>query len=222
MDQAVEAARRDTRTIYEDLRRDLTMARFKPGEKLKPSALAQAYGYSANTLREVLLRLSHAGLVVFEEQRGFRTPNASSQRLHDLTVFRVQLEQTGLERSIERGGVEWESQVAAAHHKLRHIEEQCVTPEKLEELIPLWSRGEWEFHDTLLSACESPCLREAYCVTYDQFRQQRVAQADNFGHIKENIREHQRILEAALAHDVEAAKHHVFQHLKRNLLPGQG
>lgn len=221
MVQSAEATRTETRMIYEDLRRELTAAGFRPGAKLKPQEMARSYGCSANTLREVLLRLSYAGLVVFEEQRGFRTPDASGQRMHDLTVFRIQLEQVGIERSIERGGVEWEAQVAAAHHKLRHIEEQCTTPEKLQALLPLWSRGEWEFHDTLLSACESPCLREAYVITYDQFRQQRVTRENNFGHIKQNIQEHQRILEAALAHDVGAAQHHVYQHLKRNLLPGQ-
>lgn len=216
-----QTARLNTGDIFEDLRVGLTTARFDPGAKLMPQDLRAIYGCSANTIREVLLRLSFTGLVVFEEQRGFRVRRTSSQRLHDLAIFRIQLEQEGLARSIERGGVAWEAQLSAAHYKLRHIEEQAETPEKLTDVLPLWCAAEWEFHDTLLAACDSPCLRESYRGVYDQFRQQRVTLDNNFGHIDENILEHQLILEAALAHDTVTARQHVYNHLKRNLLPNQ-
>ena len=63
-----------TKEIYDDLQRKLISAVYPPGEKLKPSELQEQYGCSANTVRDVLLRLSRVGIVEFELQRGFPGP----------------------------------------------------------------------------------------------------------------------------------------------------
>ncbi len=183
-----------------------------------PEPLRAQYGCSANTLREVLLRLSSVGLVVFEEQRGFRAPPRSAQRIHDLTTFRILLEQEGAALSIRMGGIAWEAQLSAAHHKLGHIEAQIFRSGDVQPLLSLWSAAEWEFHDTLSAACESPVLRETFRTIYDQFRQQIITSTRNFGYFADNIGEHQKIVDAALGRDEQACRQHIHDHLSRHLL----
>ncbi len=214
------AQRVETPAIYEDLRQRLTMGGFAPGQKLRPGPLTQEYGCSANTVREVLLRLAAAGLVQYEDQRGFRAQGASAQRKSDLAKFRILLETEGAAASIRRGGVEWTAHLTATHHKLRHIEAEIERTGMDPQLLRLWCKAEWEFHDALSAACGSPVLRETFAAIFDQFRQQHVTEAGNYGYIPGNVAEHQRILDAALARDEAACRAQIEAHLSRNLLPG--
>ncbi len=209
-----------TRTpdIYRDLHMQLTTGAIPPGQKLMPEPLRTRYGCSANTLREVLLRLSSVGLVVFEEQRGFHAQPASARRIHDLTKFRILLEQEGAAQSIRHGGIAWEAQLSAAHHKLGHIETEIARTGEIEPLLPLWGVAEWEFHDTLSAACELPLLRQTFHTIYDQFRQQVITRARNFGYFADNMTEHQKIVDAALARDETACRRFIHEHLARHLL----
>lgn len=204
--------------IHEDLRIKLVTATFEQGSKLKPAELCKGYGCSANALRELLFRLSTVGLVRFEDQRGFRVPEASMQRQHDLTTFRIMLEQQGVSLSIANGGIEWEAQLSAAHYKLSHIESQAGNWQSMKPVLIPWCAAEAEFHLTLVSASQSPFLIESYNRIYDQFRQQLVTRETDYGYYPGNIAEHQLILEAALDRDTERCCRHIHDHLVRNMV----
>ncbi|WP_428928085.1 GntR family transcriptional regulator [Marinibacterium sp. SX1] len=209
----------ETPEIFADLQRKLMTAELRPGTKLKPSELQGFYGCSANTVRDVLLRLSKVGLVEFEMQRGFRVRATTPERRHDVTRFRILLEQEGARLSMLNGGVGWESRLTAAHHKLSHIETQIAGADDVTPYLGLWSDAELEFHETLISSCGSPILRETYSDIYAQFRQQMVGLERDFGssYFHSIIDEHQAVLDAALARDVEACRTAIYDHLKRNL-----
>ncbi|PCJ10057.1 MAG: transcriptional regulator [Rhodobacteraceae bacterium] len=212
------ARKTDTPDIYDDLRTKLMAGYFPQGNKLKPSELAGFYGCSVNTVRETLFRLSTVGLVISEDQRGFRARPASRQRQHDLANFRISLEQLGAVQSIKNGGIEWEARLTAAHHKLSHIESRISKAENIESILMPWGAAEWEFHETLLSASDSALLREVFKSIYDQFRQQLATQSDNFGFFEGNINEHRRIVDAALAGDADEICKAIHDHLCRTLL----
>ncbi len=209
----------ETPDIYLDLQDKLVTARFQPGQKLKPAELQAAYGCSANTVRDVLLRLSTVGLVDFEMQRGFRARDTTIERRQDVTRFRILLEQEGASLSMTHGGVAWEAQLSAAHHALSHIETEIAREGDVEPLMSHWSDAEWTFHEVLVSACGSPLLRRTYQSIYLQFRQQMVSQERDFGsnYFRAIIEEHQAILDAALSRDREACRQAIYDHLKRNL-----
>lgn len=215
----MEATYEKTQTpdIFEDLRLKLVTAHFGQGQKLRPDELREYYNCSANTVREVLFRMSTIGLVTFEEQRGFRVRDASRQDIHDLTKFRTMLEQQGAALSIAHGGIEWEAELAAAHHKLSHIEAQISRFGEIEPVLLPWCAAEWQFHEALIAACQSPLLHRTFRSIYDQFRQQLVTRERNYGYFSENVAEHQSIMEAALTRDVELCQQRIFEHLARNL-----
>ncbi len=208
----------ETPEIYEHLLRQLITGALPSGEKLKPAALQGDYGCSANTVRDVLMQLSAVGLVQFEIQRGFRVTEVSRARMRDVTRFRVLLEQDGAAKSMQNGGVAWESRLTAAHHKLKHIESKLARGEMMDEYINLWSDAELEFHETLISACGSPILRETFASIYVQCRQQLVGLEPTFSssHFTRIIGEHQTILDAALSRDISACKKAIAEHQDRH------
>lgn len=214
-----ERRRFETPEIYADLQRKLITRHFAPGQRLKPADLVGDYGVSANTIRDVLMRLSLGGLIEFEDQRGFRASRTSLEKRHDITTFRILLEQEGARLSMERGGLEWEARLSATHHKLRHIESQIAQSDAVDPNIGLWSDAEVEFHRTLISACGSDILRDTYARVYAQFRQQMVGIDRDFGsnYFHAIIEEHQAILDAALGRDFAGCKTAIYDHLKRNL-----
>ena len=210
--------RMETPEIYDRLQQKLTTAGFFPGQKLKPSDLQGEFGCSANTIRDVLLRLSTVGLVQFEMQRGFRVAESSPEKRSDIARFRTMLEQQGAAASMAHGGVAWEARLSAAHHKLVHIETQITRDDLSESDMLLWSDAEREFHETLISACQSPALILTYQSVYLQFRQQMLICEREFSHgyFVAIIREHQAIQDAALSGDVAACKQAIHDHMKRN------
>lgn len=208
-----------TPDIYADLQRRLMTAGFASGAKLMPSSLSHEYGCSANTVRDVLLQLSMAGLVEFEIQRGFRARRVSVARRADVARFRILLEQEGAGASMRAGGLAWEARLTATHHSLLHIERQIARAPESRPYIGLWSDAERSFHETLISECGMPLLIETYAGVYMQFRQQLVGLETEFapGYFRPIIAEHQAIVEAALGGDEPALRQAIAAHQARHL-----
>lgn len=209
----------ETPDIYSDLQEKLVNLGFRPGEKIKPAELQGLYGCSANTIREILLRLTNLGLVTFEAQKGFRVAEATQKTCNDITRFRILLEQEGATASMRLGGLKWESDLAASHHKLVHIEREIAREGELDAHLTLWTTAEHDFHRTLISACGSDILLETYSRIYLRFRQQMVPLEREFGasYFRTVTREHQAILDAALSRDEAACRLAIYDHLKRNI-----
>ena len=203
--------------IYDDLKKRLVSNAFPHGAKLRAEVLRQEYDCSASTVREVLFRLSLVGLVTFVEQRGFRVPDQSPEKLIELTHLRILLESEGAALSIRYGGVPWEARLTAAHHQLTHIEKRIHAQGDPSDLIEIWFGAENEFHQTLISACGSATLKNTHGVIYDQFRQQLMVADRRFDFISQNISDHAQILEAALSGDEARTRQKVHDHLARHL-----
>ena len=165
------------------------------------------------------MRLCNVGLVEFQMQRGFRATPSTAERRKDVARFRILLECEGASLSMTQGGVAWEADLAAAHHRLLHIERLIVAAEDVKAFLPLWTDAEREFHETLVSACGSPLLIQTFSQVYLQFRQQFVGQQRDFGssYFEAIITEHKAVVDAALARDQDACRAAIYEHMKRNL-----
>ena len=171
----------DQSSIYDSIRTRLAGGDLAPGRKLKPDELRADYGCSATMLREVLFRLACGGYVDFEEQRGFRVPVASFERLQDLVRLRVLIESEAAKLSIAQGDMEWEARLNAAHHKLAHLEARMRHSDRLQEHVPIWTRFDLEFHETLVSACGSPLMQETLHSLFYRYRQQLAGLVQDYG-----------------------------------------
>ena len=201
-----------TQSAYEALRADLLACRLQPGTRLKIADLCDRLGVSLSAVREALARLTSEGLVVAEPQRGFRVAPISAAELLDLTEVRIHLEARCLERAIAAGDVEWESQLVAAFHRLsRTPEREPADPARMNEA---WSAAHAAYHEALVSGCDSPWLRRLRAIVYTQSERYRRLSVPLAEEARDLNREHQNIMEAALARDAPTATARMADHLR--------
>ena len=142
--------------VYDQLRADIFDRRFAPGERLKPAELGERFGVSISVMREALGLLAAQNLVRIERNRGFHVTTLSPDALADLTLARRINEGAALRLSVQRGGVSWESEVLAAHHRM--ASEPIYRPDDPQRRNNDWAVAHIAFHDKLIDACGSPVL----------------------------------------------------------------
>jgi DNA-binding GntR family transcriptional regulator len=201
-----------TQGAYEALRADLLACRILPGKRLKIQELCTQFSVSLGAIREALSRLTSEGLVVAEPQRGFRAAPISAADLVDLTMVRVEIETLCLKRAIEYGDVDWEARLVAAAHRLSRTPERDVSdPARSNED---WAEAHSAFHLALVDGCGSPWLLHLHALLYAQSERYRRLSVP-FAATERNVdEEHQAIVAATLARDVENATRLLATHLE--------
>jgi|SoiMethySBSTD1v2_1073268.scaffolds.fasta_scaffold644475_2 GntR family transcriptional regulator, carbon starvation induced regulator len=193
---------------FERLRADIISSRLAPGTKLRLHDLRDAYGLGLSPLREALSRLSENRLVEATGQRGFRVPEASVQDIMDIAMVRKEVEGFALRLSIRHGDDSWEAELVAARHKLALVER--AGRDVAEDL---WETRHRDFHYTLVSACQSPCLLHLQRILSDQFDRYRRLSAQSHSPNAPRSLIHKEILEAALARDADRAVNLLGDHI---------
>jgi len=198
-------------TAYHSLRRDIIEGRLAPGAKLRVEHLKDSYGVGAGTLREALALLVSDALVVAQDQRGFHVKPMSMADFHDITQTRVLLECEALRQSIQAGDDIWESRIVAAFHRLDRAEKRLSgsPADRFDE----WEDRNRDFHQALISACPSSWVRHFLGILYQQAERYRRLAIMRKPIPRDVHLEHQAILDAALAHDADAACARLAEHI---------
>ncbi len=190
-----------TEQTFWAVREALLSCELRPGDRLKCNVLAARYGVSPSAIREALSRLSSEGLVVATPQRGFRAAPISPDSLLDVTEARMEIEVLCLARSLRCGGLQWESRLIAAAHVLRgtgrHLGDKYG-----------WRDAHSKFHEALVAACDNETLLQIRRNLFEQterYRRMSVLGHGSDGRIKKTDADHQLLLNAALARDVDKA-----------------
>jgi DNA-binding GntR family transcriptional regulator len=149
--EGVAAPATRTEQVYEVIRSELLNGGLRPGQKLKMVELTERFGVSQSVIREALTRLTEQGLLVATPQRGFRVRDLSIEDIAQLTETRIQIEALALRLAVERGDLQWETGVLAAHHRLER------TPVTSDEgtVSEDWSCHHRDFHQALLTGCSN-------------------------------------------------------------------
>ncbi|QJQ95176.1 MULTISPECIES: GntR family transcriptional regulator [Halomonadaceae] len=192
--------------IFDTLRQDLVNGRFEAGEKIAINSLKDHYQVGLSPLREALNRLSAYGLLIQENQRGFRVPRLERRELDDVAEMRRELEGMALERAILNGDAEWESELLAAAHRLKRAD---ASPTEVDE----WERLHGRFHSTLVAPCGSVWLLRFIDQLHDQFDRYR-RMAPGVPEIREILDvQHGELVALALDRDIKGARtlleHHI-------------
>lgn len=199
--------------VFEALRADLIEGRIEPGERLKLPTLVERFGVSMTVVREALTRLTEQRMVVAVPNRGFSVMPLSVEDLKDLTHVRLRLETMVLRDSIERGALDWETGVVAAHHALNR------TPmlDDKGELNVAKMCAHRDFHRALGNGCGSPRLIELVDNVRDSAELYRAWTRSIAHDYKRDVQEeHDAIVRAVLAHDADAASAALRYHIERS------
>nr|WP_163500941.1 FCD domain-containing protein [Halomonas socia] len=195
--------------VFDAMRHDLVNGRFTAGEKVAINGLKEQYQVGLSPLREALNRLAAYGLLVQENQRGFRVPRLDRRELDDVAGMRRELEGMALERAILNGDAEWESELLAAAHRLKRAD---LSPTKVDE----WEQLHTRFHSTLVAPCGSVWLLRFIDQLHDQFDRYR-RMAPGVPAVRKILdAQHGELVELALERDVKAARALLEDHIERS------
>lgn len=109
--------------VRDSIREAIFSGKLAPGEPLREAHLAKALQVSQPTVREALIELDHAGLVVRSPQRDTTVTRLTPEDIRERTRVRVLLETEAAVEAVARlnpeGIAELEAKLAAIHDGLR-------------------------------------------------------------------------------------------------------
>ncbi len=211
-----------TERAYRQLRDDLLTCRLVPGERVNIKDVSDSLGFSLGAVREALSRLTSEGFVTQDDARGFRATPISIMDLVDLVNVRSDIEGQCLRCAIDRGGLEWESAIVSAEHRLSKTPTR--DPEDPARLNEDYAEAHAAFHHALVAACDSPWLLRMRDWLYAQSERYRYLTVMLSDGERDLVREHAELVSATLAHDADRAVRLLSDHLMataRLLIDGQ-
>ena len=196
--------------VAEDLRQSILRGDLAPGEKVNLDRLRAQLGVSLSPLREAISRLTTVGLVLSEDQRGFRIAPVSVGNLAEVTRLRADLESLALGYAVERAEIDWESAVLGALHRLNRVAADAATTGDA------WEAAHAAFHLALIEGCGMPVLI-GFCRTLHDLNLRYVRlHGIGPGENRDMAAEHAAIAEAAaVRRDAGAARALLRGHAER-------
>lgn len=188
-----------------ELRADILSGRLAPGTPLRLEELARSLAMSVMPVREAVRRLESMGLAEHVPHRGARVSAISLEDLRDTYELRLQLEP-----------------LAVGHAAARFTAaEAAYVRARLREQIEASRRGDVDgaraahaaFHFGLYTASGSGWLPRVIQPLWDNSERYRATSLPARGSVGRRRREHQRILDACVRHDGEAAARELRAHL---------
>jgi DNA-binding GntR family transcriptional regulator len=201
-----------TEQVYEILRGELLNGGLHPGQKLKMVELTDRFGVSQSVVRESLTRLTEQGLLIATPQRGFRVRDLSIEDIAELTETRIQVESLALRLAVERGDLQWETGILAAHHRL----ERTPVTQDDGKVSEDWATSHRDFHQALLTGCGNRRLESVVNSLRDSaelYRRWYWVLTDD--HQRDLATEHRQLKEFALARDAGQAIEVLTEHIDR-------
>jgi GntR family carbon starvation induced transcriptional regulator len=191
--------------VLADLRGAILRAELVPGQKINLDQLRERFDTSISPLREALARLTADGLVLFEDQRGFRVSRVSAAELDDLFATRMTLEPVALSEAMRHGDMDWESEVIRALHRLSRTS-PAVDP-------LLWLSVHDTFHKALIAG-RSRALQRRLCAGLIDLSHRYRALTGLAGDGEGSPDSHEALAEAALRRDTVAATERLCRHIE--------
>jgi DNA-binding GntR family transcriptional regulator len=136
------------------LRDALLFGDVAPGEELRETHLARAWGVSVTPLREALRQLASEGLVELQPQRVARAAPLAREHTAEVYALRLALEPAALRLSMANRPGDWDLETIAALEAMRAAE--FTRPVERRDL----EREHRRFHLSLVAHCGSGRLLE--------------------------------------------------------------
>ena len=201
-------------TVYRQLRDDIMRVQLLPGEKLRLETMRARYQAGASPIREALNRLMAEGLVVLEDQKGFKVAQVSTEDLQELTRTRCWINDISLRDAIAHGDAKWEEQIVLAFHWLSRPEAKSVQGTEQRQ-GPDWDSAHLEFHSALIRSCRSRWIRDfAETLFIQACRYQHLSIIDDAPN-RDVQAEHRTIMDATIARDADLAVRLANEHIMR-------
>jgi DNA-binding GntR family transcriptional regulator len=190
---------------YSKIKRAILDLRYKPGEKLSETRLAQELSLGRSPIRTALVRLEGEGWISVVPQCGTFVRDLSQQEVMDLAELRLLLEAHAAERAAERISDDDMNSLRAQFEALK----TKGVDGHFDDFLQLDDR----FHTTLYQLTGNQRIAGILQNLRDQIHWIRVANAIVPGRVAESFKEMDRVLGALERRDGAAAATAMRQHI---------
>jgi DNA-binding GntR family transcriptional regulator len=188
--------------VFETLRDEILAGDLQPGVLLNTLLLSKRLGVSRTPIREALNRLVSIGLVENIPHRGAFVRKLSVEEVLEVYYIRAALAGVCARLATKRISDAQKKQLAAL----------CDEMEKPSEDHRAMLRRNFQFHNIIFQAAQSPRIESLALQYYHQSEQFRALSLELPGRVEEACREHRGILKAILDGDQEAAEQNSREH----------
>jgi DNA-binding GntR family transcriptional regulator len=168
------------------------------------------YQAGASPIREALNRLMAEGLVVLEDQKGFKVAQVSTEDLQELTRTRCWINDISLRDAIAHGDAKWEEQIVLAFHWLSRLEAKSGDLQGAN-----WDGAHLEFHSALIRSCRSRWIRDFAATLFIQACRYQHLSIIEDAPDRDVQSEHRAIMDATIARDADRAVRLANEHIMR-------
>ncbi len=194
-----------TSIVFEKIREDILMGKFKHGEKIVEAKLAEELGVSRTPVREALKQLELDGLVENLPNRGVIVKGITKQDIQDIYTIRIAMEGIAVKWAIERMSEEDLERLK----ELFELMEFYTFKKDVDKIAELNT----QFHELIYNSTKSRYLEHIlkdfqYFMKIPRYKSLRTK-----GRLEEALQEHRAVLNAFIKRDVDEAVNAILKHV---------
>ena len=192
--------------IASEIRRRIVEGIYAPGQRISDKELTLELGASRTPVREALLDLKSAGLVVMRPQHGTFVFEASADETRDICELRGIYESGALRLSLGR-----------APERVAAPLKSCITKSAAALRsgdLAAFEKLDRQFHETLIDLSANPYLIDAYRLIADKVNVLRHLLPQTRERMAKALTQHRRIARLAENRDVEKACAELASHVR--------
>jgi DNA-binding GntR family transcriptional regulator len=206
-----------------DLQARVLSGELPSGSRLRQSALAAEFGVSRTPIREALRKLQAGGLIELQPHRGALVRGLSAREIRDAYEVRAELEALAAELAATRIRHDQLDRLQAVQAQFQEGLTRTVAAREAgdahdsdAERAEVWGRANDEFHQTIQHASGNQVLLTTLAQLHQSFPRDlsRIVLAESTPLLRENVREHEAILEALHERDAERARELMRDHVR--------
>jgi DNA-binding GntR family transcriptional regulator len=193
------------------------------GTRLRQEALAEQFGVSRTPVREALRQLQAAGIVELRPRRGALVRGLSPREIRDAYEVRAELEGLAAELAAQRIRDDQTDRLHAAQSQFREALGRTVAARKrgsevADAEIALWGRANDTFHQVIQEAAGNDVLVATLGRLHRSFPRDlsRTVLSESAPLLRENVEEHEAILEAIERRDPASARDLMQRHVRHS------
>lgn len=210
------AVRRTTaaQQVADGLSERILAGAFRPGDRLRESAIAAELGIARNTVREAVRLLEHGGLVRFDGNRGAVTVSPTPATVDELYTAREHLESAALATPLTGG------QLATVEQAFADFVAAAGTRERADTVA-----ADLAFHASIVATLDNSRIDSFYAMLTRELRFYLMALS---AHEREHenpskvVAEHEPLMAAIRAGDAGRAQREARHHIATNAARVQG
>jgi GntR family transcriptional repressor for pyruvate dehydrogenase complex len=208
--------------IVEQIEARILSGELKPGDKLPPEReLTRQFGVSRTAVREAMKALTQKGLVEIQAGRGTFVTNGTSQVMRNSLGLLLKIGQAEGVRDLVEVREILEPEIAALaavrarEEQIIAMQEALAVMERSIQDVDTFIEADLDFHLALAEGSQNALILLLVDTLVELLRELRICIAKVEGGILRAHQHHQRILQAVLERDPEAARAAMHAHLQQ-------